>query len=856
MKKVIFSFLIFSFIIITYIIFFNASSSGDNYESDSYISNNFNQISFANLRTDEPVSSPDLEKFYFERWHEPYDAMLPQSEMDRIWNEINALPLDNDTNKWICVGPAGMEYMGGPEKFTGRILDIETYPSIRIATANGSLWTSPTTSISDSLTCLAIGSFDSKLGDPNTIIVGTGEYGIRSGTGLWKTIDGGLNWSKKTLNPEPTSFFRIRYHESSQHSNMVFAATDVGFFHSNDNGENWTLLRAGIATDFATNNYWYGMLVSFWGEGLYKGGDTGGNLTKLTTGGIPTTNVGRTSISAYYGWSNIYVSMAKNSDNKTLGVYRSTDRGDTWTNVTPNPNFLGDQGWYANEISHKSKYVLAGGIELWRSNNYGDSWTKITDSDLHIGHHSIGWGGYWVGWDGYRDAYTVYDCNDGGLAISNDTGLTWSTAGNTFPITQYYSLGVDLFNSHVIYGGSQSNGLSRTIDGGTSWDIVNDGSVSGISVDPNNYSRIFATCGLYESPLFFRPIISTNTGQNWTQITTGLPSSNQILTRIDNDLFDPVNIFTNLDAFVNFSNNYGQNWFKLNETAFPCDEISNITVTGNQINTGHVYACLYNTPPTANKLRVYDGYNWHERSEIFPSTRNIRIVIPHHRIENHAFAIVNGIGTPGQKVYKTINTGINWINITGNLPDVPLSDLVTHPFNDSILYLGSEFGCFKTTNSGVNWTLWNNGMPKANTITEMSYINKSPVSDTFYVVASSFGRSMWKRKVDESVININKISISLPNEYRLYHNFPNPFNPIANIRFDLPKSSQAKLIVYDILGKEVSRLVNGKLNAGSYIERWDGSNLPSGVYFYQLEIYNEKSHIYEFIDVKKMILIK
>ena len=99
------------------------------------------------------------------------------------------------------------------------------------------------------------------------------------------------------------------------------------------------------------------------------------------------------------------------------------------------------------------------------------------------------------------------------------------------------------------------------------------------------------------------------------------------------------------------------------------------------------------------------------------------------------------------------------------------------------------------------------------------------------------------------VIGIPALSTSIPNEYKLHQNYPNPFNPTTNIRFDLQKSSYTKLIVYDILGKEISTLVNEKLSAGSYKVEWNATGYPSGVYFYKI-VTND------FVDVKKMLLIK
>jgi len=96
----------------------------------------------------------------------------------------------------------------------------------------------------------------------------------------------------------------------------------------------------------------------------------------------------------------------------------------------------------------------------------------------------------------------------------------------------------------------------------------------------------------------------------------------------------------------------------------------------------------------------------------------------------------------------------------------------------------------------------------------------------------------------------NKIeSINLPKEYKLSQNYPNPFNPVTKINFDLPKEGNVKLVIYDILGREVKQLVNEFKKAGKYTVEFNGNNLASGIYFYRIEIGN-------FVQVKKMMLIK
>lgn len=94
---------------------------------------------------------------------------------------------------------------------------------------------------------------------------------------------------------------------------------------------------------------------------------------------------------------------------------------------------------------------------------------------------------------------------------------------------------------------------------------------------------------------------------------------------------------------------------------------------------------------------------------------------------------------------------------------------------------------------------------------------------------------------------------SSPDKFVLSQNYPNPFNPQTNIRFSLPDESFVTLTVYDMLGREVSRLVNGNLKSGIHSVQFNGSDLSSGIYFYKLTALS-KNQSFEMI--KKMTLIK
>jgi len=90
---------------------------------------------------------------------------------------------------------------------------------------------------------------------------------------------------------------------------------------------------------------------------------------------------------------------------------------------------------------------------------------------------------------------------------------------------------------------------------------------------------------------------------------------------------------------------------------------------------------------------------------------------------------------------------------------------------------------------------------------------------------------------------------NIPTEYHLSQNYPNPFNPITKISFDLPTDAKVKLVVYDLLGREVKSIVNSQLTTGRYTFEFNGSNFASGVYFYRLTSR-------DFTAVKRMVLIK
>ena len=115
-------------------------------------------------------------------------------------------------------------------------------------------------------------------------------------------------------------------------------------------------------------------------------------------------------------------------------------------------------------------------------------------------------------------------------------------------------------------------------------------------------------------------------------------------------------------------------------------------------------------------------------------------------------------------------------------------------------------------------------------------------------VSHTWAISVGRYNVDNVGIGNTGIN-GLPLKVNLAQNYPNPFNPETKIRFDVPKAANVELIVYDAGGKEVEKLINNDLNAGSYESKWNASRYASGVYFYTLRTGSIS-------ETRKMVVIK
>jgi photosystem II stability/assembly factor-like uncharacterized protein len=201
------------------------------------------------------------------------------------------------------------------------------------------------------------------------------------------------------------------------------------------------------------------------------------------------------------------------------------------------------------------------------------------------------------------------------------------------------------------------------------------------------------------------------------------------------------------------------------------------------------------------------------------------------------------------KLFYSTNSGANWqerslnFNVYTNMYFVNQNTgWITRVPSGS----PDTLNLYKSTNGGLNWTGYRNPLGNLN---DIFFVNEY----TGWATTAGYQLNVnILKSVTGGIMALEYISQTLVSNYILHQNFPNPFNPTTKIRFEVPNSNASSYIllkVYDINGKLISELFNGKLSGGVYEIDWNAGNLPSGAYFYSL--ISE-----DFKEVRKMILMK
>jgi len=213
---------------------------------------------------------------------------------------------------------------------------------------------------------------------------------------------------------------------------------------------------------------------------------------------------------------------------------------------------------------------------------------------------------------------------------------------------------------------------------------------------------------------------------------------------------------------------------------------------------------------------------------------------------------VTGSKFPNSYVFKSTNAGLDWFQTSFQSTEFFLGGINFLEGTDAGFVFGNtsqpstQIFFIKTDDGGNSWS-------------EPEFIFSFPDYIVFgskilddnnvYLSGGDYSFQGLILKTSDAALPVESDELKQPVEYSLEQNYPNPFNPATTITFQIPETGIVTLKVYDVLGNEVATLVSKEKPAGNYEIEFDGTNLPSGIYFYQLRAGS-------FVQTKKMVLMK
>ena len=638
----------------------------------------------------------------------------------------------------------------GPFNSGGRIRSVVINPfnsqTIFIGAAGGGVWKTMDGGANwattfDKLPSLVMGAIAIDPADTNVIYAGTGEdvpaFATYEGEGMFKSRDGGNTWEPLGLEAVG-AFSEIAVHPSN--SNLIYAAaarSNGGFYRSDDAGKTWVKTFNTDLFDMSVNSKNPNTLIVATYNGIYRSTDAGISFVALGGASLPANNISRISLAIAPSDTNrvyaLFSLYGGQDGNNLANIYMSRDGGNSWMLAGKfDERFFRNQGYYNNCIKvHPTNpdVVIAGGIDLYRTENAGGEWINLTNyytaypsfDVTHPDQHAIA----------FDPTYpeVVHNGNDGGYYRSDDLGNNWQRAAN-LPITQFYKMDVDQTRPYRAFGGSQDNGTHGTFSGKTEfsnqWKPMSGGDGFWAVVDLNIPDQVFTESQNGEAIYLFNTRTSSGRRINTTPLDSdpGDWSTPMAMNPAD------YTTFYSARSRLWRTTNYGASW---GSNSVPGGRASTMAVSphdGISILVGKGSGGVYYSND--------DGQSW-KRSQGLPNAYVTDLVYD-FAVEHRVYATFSGYGR--RHVYRSDDDGANFVDITSNLPSIPVNAIEVDPSNKDHLFVGTDVGVFVSLDGGGTWYPFSEGLPV--TLVFDLKIHR----DSHTLIAATFGRSMFQINID------------------------------------------------------------------------------------------------------------
>ena len=686
----------------------------------------------------------------YKRWEENWkdrileDGTLPDAGITER-NFLEYLRSNSKENRsagnsnWTNLGPTTT--VGGYNGL-GRINCIAFHPSntsiIWVGSPGGGLWkttdggTGWSTTFDNSVV-LGVSSIIIQPSNPDIMYIATGDGDASdtNSTGVLKSTDGGVTWQTTGLNWNVTQGRRIRkILMDPNDENIILAATSNGLYRTTNSGTSWSQLVTGNFFDVEANpdpttNRFY--VAS--SNKIYLSTNNGANWSEIIT--ISSNN--RIALAVSPGNNSYVYALCSNSSNNGFnGLYKSGDSGDSYTLVSSTPNILNSssngsgtngQGWYDLCIAvdpTNAEIIYTGGVNVWKSINGGTTMTLRTHwsgasgvQTVHADHHCMEW----------QNNNTLWLGNDGGVYRTTNGGVNWTDRSNGLIISQMYRIDASQQDTKVITG-LQDNGTKvRNTSGSWGNNIGGDGMDCHIS--PTNANVMY---GSYQYGNFSR---STN-GSSFSSMSIPDANTGAWITPLAIDPSNTQNVYVGYNR-VHKSANQGQTWTTISNN-ISANDLTFLFVAPSNGNI--LYAGTSSTLLRSDNA----GVTWTTKAT--PGNGLQEIVI--HPSNPDIIWAVRSNYTAGAKVYKSINGGTNWTNISGNLPNLPANCIIYQTGSNDGLYVGMDVGVYYIDNDLANWELFNTDLPNVR-------IRDLKIKyNTEEIFVATYGRGAWKSPLRET----------------------------------------------------------------------------------------------------------